>query len=411
MPRPTPFPSGRFPFVVLPIVLIALGCAGAGAAGPGADGRALAPLAVTRGDFQGRLLLTGELQAARAQVVAVPRAPSWQLQIRWLEEDGARVHAGQRVAELDNSEFAGDLEEKRTAAAEKAENLERDGAEAARREAEQSFAVDKARAEVEKARLAAEVPAELLSERDAADRRLALKKAEVALAKAEADLDAERRSTRADRELAEIDLARARREIATAEEAIAALSLTAPTDGLLLLGDHPWEGRKLQAGDSVWVGLPVARIPDLSTLEVEAVLFDVDDGLVTPGMAAVATPDAYPDLRLPGRVREVAPVAREVERSTLRRYFRVAIALDRVDPERMRPGMSVKVEVTTAGRPNALVAPREALDLGTEPPRAALAGGGWAAVQLGPCNAAECIIERGLDEGARLRRADTGGPA
>jgi multidrug resistance efflux pump len=377
----------------------------AGPGGPAAHAGAAPPLAALSGEFRGRLLLTGELQAAEARVLAVPRAPSWQLQVRWLADDGARVRAGEPVVEFDNSQFAGDLGEKRAAAAEQAAHLERDRAAAARREAEKRFAVDQRRAAVDKARLRAGVPEALVAQRELADRRLELRRAELELEKALTDVEAERRASRADLELVEIDLARARREIVAAEEAIRALRLTAPADGILLVAEHPWEGRKLQAGDNVWVGLPVARMPDLATLMVEAVLFDVDDGRVAPGMEAVATLDAYPELRLPGRVAEVSPVAREVERSTLRRYFRVAIALQRVDPERMRPGMSVKVEVETAARDDVLVAPRVALDLDADPPRAALAGGGWAAVALGPCDAGRCVVERGLDPGARLRPA------
>ena len=140
-------------------------------------------------------------------------------------------------------------------------------------------------------------------------------------------------------------------------------------------------------------------------MRVEAVEFDVDDGRVTPGMPAVCTLDTYPDEPIPCRVESVAPVAQEAERSTLRRYFRVRVALDRSDPERMRPGMSAKVEVVTAAVDDALLAPRAALDLAADPPRAARAGGGWAPVRLGACDAERCVVEDGLREGDRLAAA------
>jgi multidrug resistance efflux pump len=78
---------------------------------------------------------------------------------------------------------------------------------------------------------------------------------------------------------------------------------------------------------------------------VEAGLPDVDDGEVKVGMAARCTLDAHSDLVLTGRVVEVGPIARRAEGRGLRRHFPVRIALDGGDPERMRPGMSVKVEV------------------------------------------------------------------
>ncbi len=72
-------------------------------------------LRVRHGTFQQRLLLTGELKATRAAPVIVPRTPNWQMPIRWMEADGAAVTAGQRVLELDNTQFTGDLEQKRLA--------------------------------------------------------------------------------------------------------------------------------------------------------------------------------------------------------------------------------------------------------------------------------------------------------
>ncbi|HEX3128517.1 MAG TPA: hypothetical protein VH394_14395, partial [Thermoanaerobaculia bacterium] len=74
-------------------------------------------LAVRRGALRPRLLLTGELAAARALELKVPQTGGGpQLQIRWMERDGTPVRAGQRVVDLDNSSFTSDLEEKRSKA-------------------------------------------------------------------------------------------------------------------------------------------------------------------------------------------------------------------------------------------------------------------------------------------------------
>ena len=237
-----------YPRVLPPLLLVLTACAGARAAPPPAAPAEHARLTVVRGTLQRRLVLTGELRAVKAEELSAPKAPNWQLQIRWLAEDGARVQAGDKVVEFDDGEFAADLTNKRLQAEQDAHKLARDRAEAAIREAEKAFAVEQKRADVEKAKLKAAVPAELISEREAADRKLALRRAEVELEKAQADLDSSKDGDRADRELDEISLARRRREIATAEEAVRAATLTAPADGIFLVEDHPWEGRKLQEG-------------------------------------------------------------------------------------------------------------------------------------------------------------------
>jgi len=371
-----------------------------GASAGARSGRSPA-LTVRRGALQPRLLLTGELAAARALELKVPPTRSSDIPIRWMERDGTPVRAGQLVVDFDNSSFTAELEEKRLAAAQAVDELARKGAEAESTTAEKAFTVEKSRAEVAKARLKANLPTDIYSAREVQERQLDLRRAEAGLAKAEADLDAWKKESEADLELQRIELEKARREIVQAEKAIASLSLRAPRDGIFLAAEHPWEGRKIQEGDSVWSGMTVGVLPDLGSMIVDADLSDVDDGRIAPGLRASCTLDAYPAERFGCRVVEIAPVARERSSGSLRRYFPVRVALDRLD-RRMLPGMSVRVEVLGPAA-RGLVVPRAALDLGRA--RALLADGGTVAVRLGPCTAAECIVEAGLREGAALRPA------
>jgi multidrug resistance efflux pump len=361
-----------------------------------------------RGTFRQRLLLSGELEAERGEQLAVPRTNSFQLQIRWMAEDGAQVNAGDRVVEFDNSQFSSDLEEKRLSASDAGSELERTSAETRTTTADKQFAVEKARTELEKARIAAAVPKDLLAVREYQDRQLALKRAEAELAKAQVDLDAATRGSASQVAVKKISLEKSRREIHNAEEAIDALTLRAPRAGMVLVGDHPWEGRKLQVGDSVFMGMTVATLPELSSMLVKASLSDVDDGRIQAGMEVLCTLDAYPDRIFKGRIEEVSPVARESRRSPLLRYFPVRIKLERSDPRRMRPGMSVRVEVLGPEVKSALLVPRAALDVSAGKPRALLASGGAAPVKLGACGALECVVESGLTEGTRLRSRDGG---
>lgn len=376
------------------------GCSGSGAR---ADAGQSEELTVHRGAFRQRVLLTGELAAERGEALVVPRTNTWQLQIRWMAPDGALVRAGDPVVAFDNSQFASELEEKRLSASNAGSELERARAESKTTLADKQFQVEKAKSELEKARIAAAIPKDLLSLRDYQERQLAQKRAESELAKAEEDLAAQKRGSTTDLQIQGISLDKSQREIRTAEEAIDALTLRAPRDGMVLVGDHPWEGRKLQLGDSVWVGLAVATLPDLSSMIVQANLSDVDDGRIAPGMEVVCTLDAYPNAPYRGRVTEISPVARESRRSPLLRHFPVRIALDKSDPRRMRPGMSVRVEVLGPEKKDALLVPRAALDFSGGKTRALLASGGTADVRLGPCGAEECVVEAGLEEGMRLR--------
>ncbi len=373
---------------------------------PSASGDPAGPprdLVVRRGDFRGRFLLTGELQAVKADDIVAPRTPVWLIAIRWMEKDGVEVKAGQKVLEFDNSAFASDLEEKKLSLAEAENELAQSESDARAQEQDRIFALEESRVALEKARIEAAVPEELSDRRRFQERQLALRRAETEFEKAGEDLAAQRAAARADLDNRRITVDKARRAILLAEAAIEALALSAPRDGILVVAENPWEDRKFEVGDTAYPGVAVMQIPDLSAMRVEARLSDVDDGRIAVGMPASCVLDMYPDLVFPGKVVELTPVAQEPSRRSLRRAFRMLLDLDRTDPARMRPGMSVRVEVETARLRDALLAPRAGLDLGASPPRALLERGGTVEVRLGPCSATECVVEDGLEEGARLR--------
>jgi multidrug efflux pump subunit AcrA (membrane-fusion protein) len=376
---------------------------GQGAGAPIAEAQALPAGAAQarRGDLQETLLLTGELRADEGFEAVVPRTPNWQVQVRWLIEDGTEVAAGDRLVELDNSSFAGDLEERKLAAAETANQIEQREAELAAQVAEARQGVAKSEAELIKARAEADVPPELLSRREAQERALAARRAELELAKARDELAAQEHG--AEVELAEqrLSLEADRREIAVAESAIAELTAVAPYPGIAVVSEHPWEGRKLQEGDSVWVGLPLVRLPDLESMVVEAFLPDVDDGRLEVGAAARLTLDAYPHESFSGTVREMAQIARQERGDSLRYFFRVVIEPDQVDADRMRPGMSVKVEARGRSFEDALLVPRSAVTVDAAGQVwVTLAGAEPASVELGPCDRDQCVVLGGLDQAA-----------
>jgi multidrug resistance efflux pump len=261
--------------------------------------------------------------------------------------------------------------------------------------------VQQKKSALDKAILEARVPAELLSGREYEEKQTALRRTTTEHEKSVDSLRARRTSIAAERENLLLNIGKTQREIAIAERAIEALVLRAPRDGIVVVKDHPWEGRKLQSGDPVWVGFPIALLPDLDTIRVSAALADVDDGKIAAGMPVTMTLDGYPDLQFRGKVTSISAVAQESRRASLRRHFEVLVALDRLDPSRMRPGLSARVVVQRAAQPSQLLAPRAAIDFAGKTPRVRLENGDTKPVQVGGCNAQECIVN-GIEEGTRL---------
>jgi multidrug efflux pump subunit AcrA (membrane-fusion protein) len=222
--------------------------------------------------------------------------------------------------------------------------------------------VERKRVAREKARADAAVPPDLRTRREHQEKQMALAKAEDELKKAEDDLQAQEKALALDRRVRQVTLARAERELRELEGRLDELTLRAPRDGLVQIAlNFRGDGRKFQIGDSAYVGMDVATLPDLSVLQVRARLPDVDEGAVRVGMRADCVLDAYPDVRHGGVIESITPIARPEGRDGVRHVFDVVVALDRTDPATMRPGMSVRVEVLRRRVEGAWLIPRQAL--------------------------------------------------
>jgi hypothetical protein len=284
---------------IAPALLAVLGLAGCGDAGTGAGaGGGAGPrrtAIVQRGVVASRVLMTGELRAASSIDLTVPRTDAWELSIRWMAEDGAQVAAGERVLEFDNSAFTSQLAQRKLAVLQAAMDLQSGQDVATLATADREAAAAERRIAVEKARVLASVPADLLPGRTAQERQLDLTRALAALATAETELTAHKKASALDLRVKQIALTKARAAIDDATRSMAELVLTAPRAGVVAVAEHPWEGRRLHVGDSVQPGWPVLILPDTSQgLEVRAELSDVDDGKVAVGQDAGCVLDAYP---------------------------------------------------------------------------------------------------------------------
>lgn len=360
---------------------------------------------VALGALEDVFLLTGELRAVRSAEIGVPRTETGQVQITWLAEDGAEVKEGDRVLEFEGTSAQTTLEERRNRLKAAQVELETRARALASEREQKMVAVDKAVVEADKARIDAAVPKELRSSLDWRKVQATLQEKEAALEKARLELQGLRVSGPADLEGLRAAEEKALRAAETAERVLQAVSVRAPRSGFFIVAQH-WRGneeRKLQAGDTVFQGMPVASIPDVSEVEVAATLSPVDHGQVAPGMKARIVLDTWPDRTVEGRVEEVGAVAPEGRfRSS---GFPVRVSLAATDPAVMRPGLSARVEVVRSTWARVLLVPRRAVRF-QEHGRVLVQRAGRAEpseVKLLGCGPLACAVESGLAEGDRVR--------
>ena len=162
--------------------------------------------------------------------------------------------------------------------------------------------------------------------------------------------------------LAERDLAAAEARLEEASRNLERTVLRAPADGMLVLTEdfRESERRKPRVGDTVWQGQQIAYLPDLTSMEVHAKIREVDVHKVAPGYLATARVDAYPNLILPATVRAIGVLAERTQSGSGEKTFRLIVDLDQPD-ERLRPGMTARVEIQSGSVDDAILLPLQAL--------------------------------------------------
>jgi HlyD family secretion protein len=248
-----------------------------------------------------------------------------------LVEEGMKVEAGQVLARLDDAEWRAQL---------------------GVAQAERDVAL-KAVAEIDAS----------LSEA----RRVLRRNREIAESGLVSDQELERSETEVKVLAARLDLARqqveaAGRRIEQAERSLDNCTVRAPFAGIAVSKDA-------QVGEIVspvsagggFTRTGISTIVDMESLEIEVDVNEAYIARVRPGQPVEATLDAYPDWKIPAKVRTTIPTA-DRQKATVK----VRIAFDALDP-RILPDMGVKVaflaspqERDAAVEPRALV-PRGAV--------------------------------------------------
>lgn len=358
-----------------------------------------------RGPFSQRHLLTGELVAEEATYLIAPNTNQWPVTIRWIAEDGSDMKAGDSVVEFENSQLTSNLEDLASRLAEAENQLTLVRSRVAEDISKAWFTLQQEQANFDKAKLAAEVPDNLISRQEWESHQLDLSKAKLSLGEAKANHGSQHLAGEKAIAVQQKAVDKARRALQRSHDDLDKLELVAPRDGLVLVARNQRTARAFVSSDNAFPGTVVASMPDLSTLMVEARLHDVDDGKVRVGQRALAVFDAFPEENLHGKVRSIGDHADPESGQSMRRSFRVRIDVDGLDPQRMRPGMSMRVMLDDPPE-DALRVPRAALLWDAEGRvQVQLASGQTAEVDLGPCNPTHCVVLDGPPAGTALRPA------
>ena len=365
---------------------------------------------VRRGEFSVIIRCRGELKARRSvQIIAPVNVP--ELRLVWLAPTGAAIKAGDPVVRFDPSSAQQQLKEKEAAFKQAQAALDQAIAEAALATEQDRVETTQSKYQVERAKLEVskqEILSRLQGEEAQVDLGLAEKKSEVQEAKNnfnkvsnEAKVSSLRRLR--DKAAAEVELTKSRLE---------RMQVTAPLTGVVVYLPNYSQGwmnaKPFKVGDQVWPGGVIAEIPDLSTLEMEGKVEEIDRGKIRVDQEVRIRVDALPESTFNARLTRMSPLTEMGFEWPPTRSFRGFAHIEKPDP-RLRPGMNSRMDVILDKLPDALSVPAKAIFTRRGKPivYVAQASGGYAAqeVEVLARNPDEIAI-KGIAAGSKVALAE-----
>jgi multidrug efflux pump subunit AcrA (membrane-fusion protein) len=181
----------------------------------------------------------------------------------------------------------------------------------------------------------------------------------------------------------------------------------APMSGLVVM-QSIWRGGdmgQVQVGDQLSPGQPFMKIVDTTTMQLEAMVNQVESEEIRIGQQAQVQFDAFPDLEMKGRVYSISALAVSGWRQNyFIRTVPVNIAIKSSDP-RLIPDLSASANVEIETRGNILAVPQEAVFGDTGKPVVFIKTGDVfheRPVELGPKNNTQVAVLTGLREGEEI---------
>jgi RND family efflux transporter MFP subunit len=317
---------------------------------------------VTAGEFKVLVTTTGELRARKFVQVSGPAIAQsvqvYQTKIASIVPEGSLVKAGDVIAELDRQPVA-------TKLADVTLSLQKAQADFTTAQLDSALNLAQAREDVRTAEFVLEEK-KLAREQAKYEAPTIKRQAEIDYEKAQRALEQSKRNllTKTKQAMAKMssvgaDLGRQQNNLKNLEMVRDQFSVRAPAPGMVIYV-REWNGKKKGVG-SMWNAWEstVATLPDLTQMESDTYVNEVDVRKLALGQKVEISLDADPTKKLAGTVTHIANVG-EQRPNQDSKVFEVKIVIATADTT-LRPGMTTSNAIETASIANVLSVPLEAV--------------------------------------------------
>jgi HlyD family secretion protein len=322
---------------------------------------------VVSGRIDRELTLTGELKAAQSTSISAPDIQSsFSNMVTFLAPEGSHIKKGERIVEFDDSSLLSNKSEAERTLDETKLKIEKTKTDQESQRCDLLNSLSQAQSQVEQDSLYSKIGKDLLSANDYQKYQLNLQQSKLSLQKAQEQLDNFEKNYVSQMKLSEISKSQAEINLKKISSDMVGLKIDAPQDGILIYGDNWQNNRKIQTGDTLFHGMEVASLPDLSSMQVVGYVYDTEYSLLANGMHCIVTMDALPGFRADGKIISLTSVASRKGFATQKKVFQAVVQLDKVDSSLMKPGMTARIKVPIVLANDIPVIPREYLGLDSQ---------------------------------------------
>jgi len=302
---------------------------------------------------QATIRITGATEALRTSAIVAPMLAAstlaaqqfGTLTVTKLIANGSQVHKGDVLAEFDRLSQMQTFVDKQAEYTDLANQALQAQAKEDAARAKDETEIQQAESALSKSQLEMQ-KVELFSLIDAEKARQTLDEAKATLQQLRETFNLKRQAAQASIRLLEIQRDRAHEIMEHSRANAELMEIHAPIDGVVVLNTIWKQGKmgQVEEGDQVRAGMTFMQVIDPLRMQVRASVNQQDFLSLRLGDAAKIHLDAYPELVFPGKLEEMAPIARSGDFSSMLHTFTVVFSVDGSDA-RLMPDLSAAVDV------------------------------------------------------------------
>jgi multidrug efflux pump subunit AcrA (membrane-fusion protein) len=299
---------------------------------------------VKRGTFTEELTEQGTVRAVNSVGISAPETSYryGMLKISRIIEDGEEVEKGDTLVIFDPSEF-------KKAIINSQQQLEIAKAEYDKLKDTQESEIEDLEADLEIARLSQEISkinfeqAVFESEITRKEINLKLETANIALERAREQIGNRKKIQQQELFQKSLTMKQNTTILNEANGSINSLFLVSPSKGIAIIRENWMTGQKLKVGDQPYGGALI-ELPDLSEMQVEVKINEVDISRIIPNLTVVIKADAYSDSTYTGKITTIANLAQNKNYNSKIKIFPVQILIDGLHKS-LLPGLTVSCKI------------------------------------------------------------------